>query len=254
MPRSVDMRLAALLGVCAVIALLVGGCREQPFEAGELGAVEVGPGEPVELAVMLSFSGAPAFGEPIAKAIRLAIEDYGDVHGHPCADRRFARQRVLARRRTPRRPTRDHRAADGRSDRHHLLISGDRGVPADLGRRHGDDLRPEHRGGAHLRPCRKPRGRQLRRLLPRLEQRSRQRPRGGAIHLRRTEPHPRRDGPRRRRLHQRTRGGIHGRIRRTGRADGVRRAHQQGRHRHEPRAWCDGRGGTRGGLLPALSR
>ena len=83
MPRSVRIRLAALLGVCAVIALLVGGCREQPFEAGELGAVEVGPGEPVELAVMLSFSGAPAFGEPIAKAIRLAIEDYGDVHGHP---------------------------------------------------------------------------------------------------------------------------------------------------------------------------
>ena len=83
MPRSVDMRLAALLGVCAIIALLVGGCRERPFEAGELGAVEVGPGEPVELAVMLSFSGAPAFGEPIAKAIELAIEDYGDVHGHP---------------------------------------------------------------------------------------------------------------------------------------------------------------------------
>ena len=83
MPRSVGIRLAALLGVCAIIALLVGGCRERPFEAGELGAVEVGPGEPVELAVMLSFSGAPAFGEPIAKAIRLAIEDYGDVHGHP---------------------------------------------------------------------------------------------------------------------------------------------------------------------------
>ena len=77
------MRLAALLGVCAVIALLVGGCREQPFEAGELGAVEVGPGEPVELAVILSFTGAPAFGDPIAKAISLAIEDYGDVHGHP---------------------------------------------------------------------------------------------------------------------------------------------------------------------------
>ena len=83
MPRSVGIRLAALLAACAIIALLVGGCRERPFEAGELGAVEVGPGEPVELAVMLSFSGAPAFGEPIAKAIRLAIEDYGDVHGHP---------------------------------------------------------------------------------------------------------------------------------------------------------------------------
>ena len=83
MPRSVGIRLAALLGVCAIIALLLGGCRERPFEAGALGAVEVGPGEPVELAVMLSFSGAPAFGEPIAKAIELAIEDYGDVHGHP---------------------------------------------------------------------------------------------------------------------------------------------------------------------------
>jgi branched-chain amino acid transport system substrate-binding protein len=49
----------------------------------ELGCVEVGPNEPVNIAYMLTISGPTAFlGEDSAGGIEIAIDDYGDLLGH----------------------------------------------------------------------------------------------------------------------------------------------------------------------------
>ena len=75
-------KVLGLLAICALAALLVGACREQPFEPGPLGAVEIGPGEPIEIRSMLSFTGASSFGDSVNNAVKLAIDDYGAIHGH----------------------------------------------------------------------------------------------------------------------------------------------------------------------------
>jgi branched-chain amino acid transport system substrate-binding protein len=49
----------------------------------DLGCVEVGPNEPVNIAYMLTISGPTAFlGEDSAGGIEIAIDDYGDLLGH----------------------------------------------------------------------------------------------------------------------------------------------------------------------------
>ena len=55
--------------------------RVVTFDAGPLGAVEIGTGEAVQIRSLLSHTGAPSFGMPIRYGIELAVADVGDVRG-----------------------------------------------------------------------------------------------------------------------------------------------------------------------------
>ena len=70
----------------ALLAGLLAGCdgddvAEPAFEAGPLGAVEVGAGEAIQIRTLLSHTGAPTFGAPLRYGIELAVRDMGDIHG-----------------------------------------------------------------------------------------------------------------------------------------------------------------------------
>ena len=68
----------------AFLAALVAGCsKDKPlgFEAGPLGAVEVDTGAAVQVRSMLPLTGLQNISESIQKAIELAVEDYGPIHG-----------------------------------------------------------------------------------------------------------------------------------------------------------------------------
>ena len=70
----------------ALLAALAAGCGEDKplgFEAGPLGAVEVDAGAAVQVRLMLplALTGLQNISESIQKAIELAIEDYGPIHG-----------------------------------------------------------------------------------------------------------------------------------------------------------------------------
>jgi branched-chain amino acid transport system substrate-binding protein len=74
-------RFIATLGALALVAAACGGGVD--FEAGELGAVEVGPDETIEIRSLNAISGEVAFlGIPNEESIRMAVEDYGPIHGH----------------------------------------------------------------------------------------------------------------------------------------------------------------------------
>ncbi len=81
MSNNRRMRFFAALGAFAMIAA---ACATGPeFEAGPLGAVEVGPGEPIEIRSLEAISGEVAFlGIPNERATRMAVEDYGPIKGH----------------------------------------------------------------------------------------------------------------------------------------------------------------------------
>ena len=78
---------AALLA--ALLTVLVAGCGEDDdppeFEAGRLGAVEIGAGEAIHIRTMLSHTGAPTFGASLRYAVELAVQDIGDIHGREVA-------------------------------------------------------------------------------------------------------------------------------------------------------------------------
>ena len=68
----------------AFLAALAAGCGEDKplgFEAGPLGAVEVDTGAAVQVRIMLPLTSLQNISESIQKAIELAIEDYGPIHG-----------------------------------------------------------------------------------------------------------------------------------------------------------------------------
>ena len=72
------------------LAALAAGCGEDKplgFEAGPLGAVEVDAGAAVQVRSMLplALTGLQNISESIQKAIELAIEDYGPIHGRAVA-------------------------------------------------------------------------------------------------------------------------------------------------------------------------
>ena len=75
------VRIDAALGALALVAAACGGGTD--FEAGELGAVTVDAGEPIEIRSLNAISGEVAFlGIPNENAIRMAVEDYGPIAGH----------------------------------------------------------------------------------------------------------------------------------------------------------------------------
>ena len=81
MKSKKSMRLVAALGALALIAAACGGGVD--FEAGELGAVEVGSGEDIQIRSLNAISGDTQFlGEPNQRGIELAIKDYGTIEGH----------------------------------------------------------------------------------------------------------------------------------------------------------------------------
>jgi branched-chain amino acid transport system substrate-binding protein len=80
------------LAVLVVLALLGAACAEDEdggdgggaFQEGPLGAVTIGPDEPLELGVIQTITGETAsLGEDQVRAIDIAIADYGEFRGHP---------------------------------------------------------------------------------------------------------------------------------------------------------------------------
>ena len=51
------------------------------FEAGPLGAVDVGAGEAVQIRSLLSITGAASLGGALHNSVELAVRDFGDIHG-----------------------------------------------------------------------------------------------------------------------------------------------------------------------------
>lgn len=74
-------RLCALAAAAALVAAACGSDDSSGFEAGPLGAVEVGPGEDIQIRSMLTVVVEGAFGLPAQRAVELAVEDYGPVAG-----------------------------------------------------------------------------------------------------------------------------------------------------------------------------
>ena len=69
-----------------LLAGLLAACGEdgepQGFEAGALGAVEVGAGEAVQIRSLLAHIVVPSVAEWSRYSIDLAVQDFGNIHGH----------------------------------------------------------------------------------------------------------------------------------------------------------------------------
>ena len=82
--QTFPVRAFAALFVCT-LALLVAACGSdddpQDFDAGILGAVEIGAGQAIQIRSMLSHTGAPVWATTPRNAIELAVRDTGDVPG-----------------------------------------------------------------------------------------------------------------------------------------------------------------------------
>jgi branched-chain amino acid transport system substrate-binding protein len=91
-PRRLLWLVALLVASLALVAAGCGGdddegagdtTTEEPAP-GALGTVEIAPGEPIKIASLQSISGATAsLGTDQVRGIEIAIEDYGDIMGHP---------------------------------------------------------------------------------------------------------------------------------------------------------------------------
>ena len=68
-----------------VLALLLAACDSdddpQGFEAGMLGAVEVAPGEAIQIRTLMTESVETDLGLPMRRSAEIAISDYGSIHG-----------------------------------------------------------------------------------------------------------------------------------------------------------------------------
>ena len=73
------------LVLLAALAMGCGGDDDDPAgsETGPLGAVEIGPGEAVQIRSLLSLTGASSLGASLRSGCELAVGDFGSVHGHP---------------------------------------------------------------------------------------------------------------------------------------------------------------------------
>ena len=91
--RRLFWLIAVLVAALALVAAACGGddddegagetTTEEPT-AGALGTVEIAPGEPIKIASLQSISGATAsLGTDQVRGIEIAIEDFGEVMGHP---------------------------------------------------------------------------------------------------------------------------------------------------------------------------
>ncbi len=82
MKNKRSLRFLAVLGVFSLVAAACGDGGAE-FEAGELGAVTVEAGEAIQIRSLNVISGENAFlGIPNERAVRMAVEDYGQIAGH----------------------------------------------------------------------------------------------------------------------------------------------------------------------------
>lgn len=81
MKKTMRLRLVAALGALALVAAACGG--SEPPEFGALDGVTIEAGDPVEIRALNALTGDVAFlGIPNDNAVKMAIEDYGQIHGH----------------------------------------------------------------------------------------------------------------------------------------------------------------------------
>ncbi len=74
----------ALILALGLIAAACGDSDGGEFTAGPLGAVELEEGEAIQIRTALAISGDVAFlGIPSQRAVEIAVEDFGEVAGHP---------------------------------------------------------------------------------------------------------------------------------------------------------------------------
>ena len=97
--------------LAVLLTVVIVACDTGEFEAGPLGAVEVGPGESIHVRSMTSLTGVASLGVPERRGFEMAIADYGDIHGRAVFARSRAGLAVLLGRRTPRRRDRGGRPA-----------------------------------------------------------------------------------------------------------------------------------------------
>ena len=75
-------RISSSLTLSAPVAGLAESRTEAPaFEAGPLGAVEIGAGEAIQIRSLFSHTNEPGLAVPLRYSLELAAEDYGDIHG-----------------------------------------------------------------------------------------------------------------------------------------------------------------------------
>ena len=67
------------LAVLAALAMAAASCGGPAFEAGPLGAVEVAPGEAIQIRSMQVLTGLGDLGIPIQRGAAFAVEDYGPI-------------------------------------------------------------------------------------------------------------------------------------------------------------------------------
>ena len=65
-----------------MLVLGVVSCGGQDFEAGPLGAVEVAPGEAIQIRSMQVLTGLGDLGIPSQRGVEMALADYGLIRGH----------------------------------------------------------------------------------------------------------------------------------------------------------------------------
>ncbi len=65
----------------AALAMVAVACAGQGFEAGPLGAVEVAPGEAIQIRSMQVLTGLADLGTPSQRGVALAVADYGPIKG-----------------------------------------------------------------------------------------------------------------------------------------------------------------------------
>ena len=71
----------SLLGLLSLLALAWGSCGTEKFEAGPLGAVEVAPGDDIQIRSMAVLSGIGDLGVPSQRGVMLALADCGPIQG-----------------------------------------------------------------------------------------------------------------------------------------------------------------------------
>ena len=79
--RTVWVACLCLLAVALLWAGAV-SCGGQGFEAGRLGAVQVAPGEAIQIRSMHVLTGLGDLGAPSQRGVAMALADYGPVKGH----------------------------------------------------------------------------------------------------------------------------------------------------------------------------
>lgn len=79
------MSLAGAAGCLAVLAPLLAAACGRGFEPGPLDAVEIPPGQPIEIRTMQSLWDDEPETTPVLRGVRLAIEKYGPIQGREVA-------------------------------------------------------------------------------------------------------------------------------------------------------------------------